>query len=134
MSEAKPWQDFETLLRLEEEMDTQKEMAEELGCSAPTVSYWLDKAHDQPVEVTDEDLQCIHYGVCGNKTPGVANDICIVCLELKRQDVRDRRVQSSEFDSPDEYIASLREEYVRLKEEMQTTYNELYDEDSEKSE
>jgi hypothetical protein len=81
--EDEPWKDLDRLLKWEEKLDTQAELGDAFGCSPSTISYWLDKARDNP-EVGDggEDIECRD---CGGETPG-QNVICDDCLDKLRHE------------------------------------------------
>lgn len=83
----KPWQDFDRLREVRKKHDTQSEMADELGCSAPTVSNWLSKLKEKETSNRYADPDSCHFfDVCGNETPGAGNSLCERCLDLLRKE------------------------------------------------
>lgn len=87
--EDEPWKDFERLLRLNEKLDHQYEIAHALGTSGSTISYWLDKAK------REELRDALRGGeICSRcedeEVPGgdeTANQLCETCVdELRHRD------------------------------------------------
>jgi len=101
--EKEPWKDLDRLLKWEQKLDTQQEMADAFGCSPSTISYWLGKARTerrrQRLEAGELCVRCEE-----NETPGgidSANRICDACLEEVRG--RDRKTRY------DNYLEHLQE-------------------------
>lgn len=116
-NDEKPWKDLENLLQMEKEYETQKAIANELGCTSANISYWLDKAHNQldedEVEEKEENEEiekpdCFYYDVCGNKAPGLHQEICDECLSLTRENDRLDEVEVSKFDNLNNYMSEVR--------------------------
>lgn len=135
--EEEPWKDFERLLKLEEQMDYQYEIADALGTSPSTISYWLEKAHDeyQP-EPDDEDLKCVYFDVCGNEVVAQSNAVCGVCLDLARRADFDGLGRGAliEDDDPDpetrmEALYDHYEEFANTREQQYSSTPEANDED-----
>lgn len=88
MSEEKPWMDYDNLLELRDDKDTQEEMAEELGCSVYTVRKHLKRAREeQKQRAVDAGILCERCEE--NETPGGAdtgNSYCASCLDEVRHD------------------------------------------------
>jgi len=93
MGEDKPWTDYDRLLELEEEHDTYRAIADELGCHSNTVRTHLKRAHeDTGHDLQDEDDDVVRGPeTCvrceENETPGgekTANMICDECLDEVR--------------------------------------------------
>jgi transcriptional regulator with XRE-family HTH domain len=82
---SQPWKDFDRLEEVQQECDTQKEMAEKLGCSAATVSNWLGKKEEsEEFDRYSDPTKCHLHDVCGNDTPGAGNTLCENCLDVLR--------------------------------------------------
>lgn len=82
---SQPWKDFDRLEQVQQKCNTQKEMAEKLGCSPATVSNWLAKKRES--EERDRNAapeECHFHSVCGNDTPGSRNTLCTECLDVLR--------------------------------------------------
>ena len=116
-NDDKPWKDLEKLLQMEREYETQKAIANELGCTSANISYWLDKAHNQLDEEEVEDGEneeeaekpdCMYFEVCGNKAPGFHQGICNECLSLTRENDSQEEVDISEFDDLNKYMSEVR--------------------------
>jgi hypothetical protein len=132
--EDEPWKDLERLMKLDEKMDTQKEMGAALGCTPSTISYWLNKAQDEvEPEVDEEDLHCYHYDACGNLTPRINNSVCIVCIDLGRhnQSQQPHGLDMKDFENEASYMEALYDEYSELAEKQQATYDERHSDDEE---
>lgn len=92
---SEPWKDKETLQRLyhEDGLD-QSEIGEELGTTAQTISYWMQKlevdtSHTSHQRAPEGDRKCAKYDECGNETPGPNNGMCPECLDAARAADRD---------------------------------------------
>lgn len=94
MSDDKPWTDYDRLLDLEEEKDTYREMADELGCHPNTVRKHLDRAHEERGIATEDDEKPVRGPkMCvrceENETPGgekTGNTLCVSCIDEARAD------------------------------------------------
>ncbi|UBF19166.1 HTH domain-containing protein [Halorubrum phage HRTV-14] len=120
--EEEAWKDADVLHELyhDEGLD-QSEMGDELGCSAGTISYWMDKlgvdtthtSHNTRAEPRPDDWECEYYEVCGNETPGPRNGLCDRCLDLARLNQSGyydgETVDRSSFDDMSEFMAALYE-------------------------
>ncbi|AGM10840.1 HNH endonuclease [Halorubrum tailed phage 8] len=120
--EEEAWKDADVLHELyhDEGLD-QSEMGDELGCSAGTISYWMDKLgvdtthtkHKTRAEPRPEDWECEYYEVCGNETPGPRNGLCDNCLDLVRDNQSayydGEKVERSSFEDMTEFVKTLYE-------------------------
>jgi hypothetical protein len=115
--ENQPWKDLDRLLELDEKMETQNEVADALGCSPSTISYWLQKARDSREAGLDQDNPCFYNEVCGNEAPGPNNGACDDCLYLARlnehlnEKYKTKGLDPESSESMTEHIAALHEEY-----------------------
>lgn len=113
-NEDEPWKDYERLLKLEEKFKYQYEIAHVLGTTPATISYWMQKAHDEYVpEVSDEDLKCEYFEVCHNETPHPNNSLCVGCIGLLRHNTSEHGdgIGGAEFKSMTEYVSHLYDHY-----------------------
>jgi hypothetical protein len=128
--EDEPWKDYERLLKLDAKFTYQYEVADALGTSPSTISYWLGKAKDeyQP-EPDDERLKCDRFEACGNQTPGPNNGLCDVCLDLARHNTmmddkyKTKGLDATDFESMLAYQRALYEEYPDYAAERQEAYD-----------
>lgn len=110
--EEKPWTDLERVLRLDDKMDTQKEMGDALGCHPSTVSTWLQKAKkSRDVSLDSEEQDCMNWEVCGNQAPTGRMVICDSCLDLVRTADRERGPNFSDYDEREEFMEEAYEHY-----------------------
>jgi len=98
MSDDKPWTDYDCLLELEEETETDREAADELGCHPNTYRKHLERAHEEQgttseePEDSEEEQPARGPEICvrceENRTPGGAasgNTYCPECLDEVRE-------------------------------------------------
>ncbi|AGM11063.1 HTH domain-containing protein [Haloarcula virus HCTV-8] len=118
-----PWKDKETLRELYHDKGLdQSEMGDELGCSAGTISYWMDKLgvntthtkhNSTQQEPQAEDWECEYFEVCGNETPGPRNGLCDDCLDMVRDNQSayydGEKVERSSFEDMTEFVKTLYE-------------------------
>ena len=128
------WKDAETLRELYHDKGLdQSEIGDELGCSAGTISYWMDKLgvdtthtkhSNSRREPQPEDWECEYYEACGNKTPGPRNGLCVECISLSR-------LRTREHGTPIEFEESvLDNEFTTMVEHFENLYD--YYKDSER--
>ena len=125
-TDEEAWKDADLLHDLyhDEELD-QSEIADKLGTTARTISYWMDKlevdtTHTQHSEEEQEEnltSKCEYYEVCGNETPGPRNGLCDDCLDYARHnsnlDVEKNGVDRRKYDDMTEFMVDLREKWKK---------------------
>lgn len=80
--EDEPWKDLERLLKLDEKLDHQYEIADALGTSPSTISYWMDKAKEKRrQERLEAGTLC---QVCEDAEVPGAGEACADCLDAAR--------------------------------------------------
>lgn len=108
--EDEPWKNRSRLFKLLDQMETQAEVGDALGCTPTTISYWKNKYEEEiREEITDEDMRCPHFETCGNEMPSPRNGICNLCLDLVRRADRDN--VCIDTDEVGDRIAELYSEY-----------------------
>jgi hypothetical protein len=95
-----PWKDAELMLKLDQQHDYQYEIAHVLGTSPSQISYWMQKAKDDP-EVSLVDHDDVVCEQCDGKTAG-QNIICANCLDAMR-----RRDRQADYENYAEYLQTL---------------------------
>lgn len=120
--DEEPWKDADVLRDLYHDKGLdQSEMGDELGCSAGTISYWMNKlgvdtthtSHNTQSEPRPEDWECEYFEVCSNETPGPRNGLCDECLDMVRDNQSSyydgETVERSSFDDMTEFVKALYE-------------------------
>ena len=124
-TDEEPWKDAKILHDLYHEEDlNQSEIADKLGTTASTISYWMDKlevdtTHTQHSEEQEENLtsKCEYYEVCGNNAPGPRNGLCEECLDYARAnnsrlDAGKNCIDRRKYDDMTEFMADLRKNWT----------------------
>lgn len=99
--EDEPWKDLDRLLKLDDRMDYQYEIADALGTSPSSISYWLDKAKEKRrQERLEEGTLC---QVCEEAEVPGGGSTCGSCLD----DARDADAGIDYDHYPDHLAARL---------------------------